>query len=112
MGESMQRINKKIEAFPHAALLSNYKVQAFIAEYAFQHRKGADDTKPDEYDAMPVSGNTVMKWWMDKTYHDKYRTYVDDTPEATVDPHSENDLQGIMQKILTHVPGTSEQTIH
>ncbi len=107
----MDRINKKIDAFPHEALLSNYKIQAFIAEYAFKNRIRTEN-KPDEYDSMPFSGNTVMKWWMDNSYHDKYRTYVDDKPESTIDPHSDEQLSKIMRAILTYVPKPADETIH
>ncbi len=107
----MQRINKKIDAFPHEALLSNYKVQAFIAEHAFKHRIRAENI-PDEYDSMPFSGNTVMKWWMDNAYHDKYRAYVDERPESTIDPHSDEQLSEIMHKIVTFVPKQADETIH
>ncbi len=111
MGESMERINKKIEALPHEAPLSNYKVQAYIAEYAFVHREKKNGAS-DEYDALPFNGNTVMKWWMDNAYHDKYRSYLDDTPNATIDPHKEEDLNAIMDAIRTHVHAEPDQTLH
>ncbi len=108
MGESMHRINKKIEALPHEARLSNYAIQAFIAEYAFQHRP-KQDQKTDEYDAMPQDGNTVMKWWMDHRYHDTYREYVDRAPEAVVDPHSEEQLEKIVRTITAY---KTDETLH
>ncbi len=111
MGESMERINRKVEALPHEAPLSSYKIQAFIAEHAFAHRE-REHNKPDEYDSMPKTGNTVMKWWMDKSYSDKYREYIDDEPNATIDPHSEEQLTEIMKKFSAtrRVPATKRFT--